>query len=122
MLVSSPAPLGVVTSPTGGGLLGLGGLSVYIYRGFVRLRDLYASCFYLLCTDKFGFELGRLQNSCLLYSGHNSRTLHTCNQDQPAVRTGIHCTHGHQVECCDFVVLCRLISVKCDYTHSVVVN
>ncbi len=84
LVVSSPAPLGMVTSPTGGGL------SVYIYRGFVRLHDLYASCFYLLCTDKFGFELGRLQNSCLLYSGHNSRTLHTCNQDQPAVRTGIH--------------------------------
>ena len=37
------------------------------------------------------------------------------------MRTGIHCTHGHQVDCCDFVVLCRLISVKCDYTHNIIV-
>ncbi len=105
MLVSSPAPLGVVTSPTGGGLLGLGGLSVYIYRGFVRLRDLYVSSFYLLYTDNFGFEL---ETFCLWYPPRNSRTLHTWNQDLETVRTGIHCTHSHQVQCCNCLALCQM--------------
>ncbi len=77
MLVSSPAPLGVVTSPTGGGLLGLGGLSVYIYRGFVRLRDLYASS----CNYSY--------TCCILTSSVLNWKLFVCGI---LLITAVHCT------------------------------